>query len=386
MSKRTFIDLTGEISGATEEPTSKRARLTHPPSVLVDLVFISNVAAKAAAAATFAAAIAIKTANDAQGAVHAAVVLKADAEAKFKRAMEEFTSAKAKAARRRRRESAAKIRDARTMFAKMYAERVKAEMKAEVKAEAAAANAAAAAVAAAAAAAAAGAAAAAATAAAEAKAAKAAAFVKRMKAGKARKAAKNAAAAAANAAAVAMSAANKAIARANNLKAMVTPEPTRRRASGPVCGEKKATEMVNAAMSKHGLIKNGWTFKFNNRKRTLGVTKHGRTKSIELSRDMVNNMPADVVNNTILHEVAHALVGPRHGHDSVWKAMAIKIGCNGSRLGPRFKVSYKHQYKCSTPGCTAKWNFHALTQKRKDILAGHNCSKCRKMNSFRRVK
>ncbi len=29
----------------------------------------------------------------------------------------------------------------------------------------------------------------------------------------------------------------------------------------------------------------------------------------------------------LLHEVAHALVGPDHGHDQVWKDKALQIGC-----------------------------------------------------------
>ncbi len=37
---------------------------------------------------------------------------------------------------------------------------------------------------------------------------------------------------------------------------------------------------------------------------------------------------------TILHEIAHALVGPGHGHDSVWRTQALKIGCTGSRCVP----------------------------------------------------
>src|SRR5690606_4367091 len=32
------------------------------------------------------------------------------------------------------------------------------------------------------------------------------------------------------------------------------------------------------------------------------------------------------------HEIAHALVGSRHGHDDVWRAKALAIGCSGSRL------------------------------------------------------
>jgi hypothetical protein len=38
--------------------------------------------------------------------------------------------------------------------------------------------------------------------------------------------------------------------------------------------------------------------------------------------------------DTILHEIAHALVGARHGHDRVWRATALRIGCSGTRCVP----------------------------------------------------
>lgn len=35
------------------------------------------------------------------------------------------------------------------------------------------------------------------------------------------------------------------------------------------------------------------------------------------------------ITNTILHEIAHARVGPGRGHDEVWRAEARRIGCTG---------------------------------------------------------
>jgi hypothetical protein len=37
------------------------------------------------------------------------------------------------------------------------------------------------------------------------------------------------------------------------------------------------------------------------------------------------------VRDTVLHEVAHALAGPQHGHDRVWRSIAVRIGCSGER-------------------------------------------------------
>ncbi len=34
------------------------------------------------------------------------------------------------------------------------------------------------------------------------------------------------------------------------------------------------------------------------------------------------------VKNTLLHEIAHALVGPGHRHNRVWRQKAREIGCD----------------------------------------------------------
>jgi hypothetical protein len=40
------------------------------------------------------------------------------------------------------------------------------------------------------------------------------------------------------------------------------------------------------------------------------------------------------VRDTVLHEIAHALVGPAHRHDAVWRATARRIGASGERCVP----------------------------------------------------
>ena len=61
-----------------------------------------------------------------------------------------------------------------------------------------------------------------------------------------------------------------------------------------------------------------WSFEFNRRKRSLGLCFHHR-KAVELSLHLVEHNGPEEVLDTLLHEIAHALVGPRHGHDAVWK-------------------------------------------------------------------
>ena len=50
------------------------------------------------------------------------------------------------------------------------------------------------------------------------------------------------------------------------------------------------------------------------------------SKIISLSVPYLQIVPANLVEDTILHEIAHAMVGPNYGHGPVWKAMAQHVG------------------------------------------------------------
>ena len=56
-------------------------------------------------------------------------------------------------------------------------------------------------------------------------------------------------------------------------------------------------------------------------------------KRIELSEHYVARNDRAHVVDTILHEIAHALVGTQHGHDTVWKAMCVTLGCQPRACG-----------------------------------------------------
>ena len=58
----------------------------------------------------------------------------------------------------------------------------------------------------------------------------------------------------------------------------------------------------------------------------LGLCSH-KDKCIILNAHHIDIHPTIEVQNTILHEIAHALVGPSHGHDTIWRDKAKEIGC-----------------------------------------------------------
>jgi len=93
-----------------------------------------------------------------------------------------------------------------------------------------------------------------------------------------------------------------------------------------------ASEMARALMDRHGL--RDWQFRFNNRKRSLGLCLY-TDRRIELSRYLVRDNDEQAVRETMLHEIAHALAGPAAGHGPRWKAVCRHIGARPERIDCR---------------------------------------------------
>lgn len=92
-----------------------------------------------------------------------------------------------------------------------------------------------------------------------------------------------------------------------------------------------AYALAEHLLEVHGL--SGWTVEFDSAKRRAGVCRFA-TRTIGLSAPLTTVHPETEVRDTILHEIAHALVGPRHGHDRAWRETALAIGCSGQRCTP----------------------------------------------------
>jgi SprT-like family len=90
----------------------------------------------------------------------------------------------------------------------------------------------------------------------------------------------------------------------------------------------KALAMGRSLLHEHGL--DGWRLVADRAKTRAGVCRYGR-RQIGISAPLTALHDEAEVRDTILHEIAHALVGPEHGHDAVWRAKAIEIGSSGER-------------------------------------------------------
>jgi predicted SprT family Zn-dependent metalloprotease len=89
-----------------------------------------------------------------------------------------------------------------------------------------------------------------------------------------------------------------------------------------------AFAMAEYLLEVHGL--EDWEVVYDNAKLRAGICKYAE-RTIGLSAPLTAVHTEDDVRDTILHEIAHALVGPRHGHDRTWQAMARRIGSSGDR-------------------------------------------------------
>lgn len=82
-------------------------------------------------------------------------------------------------------------------------------------------------------------------------------------------------------------------------------------------------------MRRHGV--SDWRLEWDNARTRAGMCRyHART--ISLSKPLMALYDPEQVREVVLHEIAHALVGPAHRHDSVWRATARAIGSTGERV------------------------------------------------------
>jgi len=130
-------------------------------------------------------------------------------------------------------------------------------------------------------------------------------------------------------------------------------------------------------MSEHGLY--NWRFDFNNRKNSYGVCNHGR-RTIFLSKLLAPQMRFKDLENTILHEIAHALVGIHHGHNHVWRRKALEIGCNGHRTA-NYNVKVDYKYLATCPACGKKVGVN----RRPTRKYAHNCGGSRTFDPSREL-
>ena len=132
----------------------------------------------------------------------------------------------------------------------------------------------------------------------------------------------------------------------------------------------EAKSLALGLMERHGL--DDWDFKFDNAKRRFGKCSYGK-HTISLSSELTKLNSVKTVTDTILHEIAHALVGPGHNHGPVWRRKTEEIGAEPDSGKAGIPVPGKYQLEC--PSCGEIYHFHRQVMKRKA------CGRCCNMHS-----
>ena len=89
-----------------------------------------------------------------------------------------------------------------------------------------------------------------------------------------------------------------------------------------------AVALAESLLAEHGL--DDWRVELDRAKRRAGICRYA-DRTIGLSAPLTQLHSEHEVRDTVLHEVAHALAGPRAGHGPRWKAVARRIGCSAER-------------------------------------------------------
>ena len=130
-----------------------------------------------------------------------------------------------------------------------------------------------------------------------------------------------------------------------------------------------AVKIANQEMTKYSQL-GGWVFRLDRSRSRFGCCD-SRRHVISLSKALTLLNPAKEVLDTIRHEIAHALVGPEHGHDRIWKRMCMVVGARPSRCYDSQNVAaVRARWLAVCPSCGGSSPRH----KRRTAACGKCCN------------
>src|SRR4051812_28004989 len=109
-------------------------------------------------------------------------------------------------------------------------------------------------------------------------------------------------------------------------------------------------------------LSSDWNFGFDRASRRNGQCNYS-TQTITVSRVLLPGRTESEVTQTIIHEIAHALVGPGHNHNRVWFLKARSMGYRGGR--------------CSSNSAESRQRVNEIQESLKKVVA--NCPKRNKI-------
>lgn len=131
--------------------------------------------------------------------------------------------------------------------------------------------------------------------------------------------------------------------------------------------EERAIKTINS-FKRSGKITDDWSFRWNKRKSHLALCDFGN-KTIQLSIFYAQIGSHEDINDSILHEVAHAIAGPDAGHGPKWKKVCREIGARPIRCG-KTVPNMPSKYKGTCPGCGHIYSAHRKLSNMNTRLCG----------------
>ena len=122
---------------------------------------------------------------------------------------------------------------------------------------------------------------------------------------------------------------------------------------------------------------NRWRFRFETATGRAGICRY-TARTIALSVSYVLRAPCDDIRDTLLHEIADAIVGLGHAHDAVWQAAARRIGCTANRCSTVTHSLKRWIGEC--PRCRDRWFRQRLTA---TVRQRSICPRCRSRTGCR---
>jgi len=110
-----------------------------------------------------------------------------------------------------------------------------------------------------------------------------------------------------------------------------------------------------------------WKLNFSNGKRQLGHC-NCKKKIISLSNAYIKTNPYDILRDTLLHEIAHAIQFKKTGktdHGPRWKTIAKKVGCTAQRCVSSEDIEVpRGKYVGVCPSCKSVTHFYRKVKRK----------------------
>lgn len=119
---------------------------------------------------------------------------------------------------------------------------------------------------------------------------------------------------------------------------------------------KQVADKAYNLIAEHGLV--NWQVQFNNRTVVVGETDH-LEKTLTFSKKFIKVAEEHEFYGVLMHEIAHALLGPGFGHGErfIEKCMQIGVPEEYATYATKKHIR-KYMYKCSECGYAGSHNSH----------------------------